>query len=255
MYKVARIAALLLVTLATATPVFAAASRATLVRGTLRVYGNGDLNGIDVTSNLGVVTVDSLLEGPLGSYPIEDVDRIIIRTRGDADSVFVNVSHFPDVDIVTGTGTDTVEVRGCIEDLRINTGFDDDVVEINRAYVHGRASIETSTGDDIIRLGSLATGTGFFGHLGGGNSAIFDESLVISQGIGDDRLFANRVFFGSQEERQAASNLGVPVDMLTDIDIRISGNVGEDCYEIFNTNVNLLDYMWLYEFDCSMPMP
>ncbi len=244
----------LLLAAAAITPASAAPSSARLTRGLLRITGDRDADDLDVTTSGGFVQVDSSSDGFLGSFPIEDVEHISIRTGAEDDSVFVSVPHFPDVTIVTSGGSDMVEVRGCIEDLRIDTGSSDDLVEVNRLYVHGSARIDTAMGDDIIVLGSNS-GTG--GHLANGNNngfftaAIFENELDIFQGIGDDELDVRRVLFGSDEERRAAAVVGIPVDMLIDFDIRISGYTGDDCYEISSSNIDLESYMISYEFDCS----
>lgn len=94
-----------------------------LRRGVLREgNGNSTANDLRVTTNGGFVNVSSNEDVSLGSYSIEDVEQITIRAGTKDDSVYVDVSHFPDLDIVTGFGEDDVEVRGCIEDLRIDTG-------------------------------------------------------------------------------------------------------------------------------------
>ena len=254
-------------------PANAGTVQAKLTRGTLTVSGKCDSPQLSVMPGYSSPIFD-LTSGPdslevrlgttsLGTFQLEDVDRVVVKARGNLDYVLVSMLNFIDVSITTGANSDLVEVNGCIGNLDITTGEKNDTVCLASACVRGATRIATGAGDDVVTVGTYCP---CLDEEHGDDLIVvppvappevsFLGDVTMLLGGGRDELYVFAATFGSSvdEVDEVATLLDVDRTPLLDvlgIKVRIHGGGGRDSQAIYSSNIPLDEYAKSFQFDIA----
>lgn len=250
--------------------------KATLKRGKLTVSGNCAENHLRVyPTAVGpqslIADALSVWDGPtsLGVFPLDEIDKVVIKAKGRADHVSVEMVDFIDLCITTGCNSDIVDVVGCIGELEILTGDRHDVVCVTSAYIRGKTTIKTGCGKDSVTIGGFCQECededqgddereDFPIQDGAAQSSVlFCDDVNIAMGDGRDELVIAEAYFGCEQEEPTsaiAELMDLDASVLADIfgiKVRFHGGCGRDCRTFFTSNIALEDYAKSFEEDCS----
>lgn len=256
-----------------ASPAEAGTVQAKLVRGTLTISGKCDSPQLSVLPGFSSPVFD-LTAGPdslevrlgttsLGVFPLEDVEKVVVKARGKLDYVLVSMINFIDVSITTGANSDLVEVNGCVGELDISTGDKDDIVCLASACIQGATRVTTGSGHDVVTVGTYCPclddehdddvitidpveppGVSFLGDV------------TILLGSGRDELHVFAADFGSSdgEVEGLAQLLDIDAASLAEvlgIKVRLHGGSGRDSQAFYSSNLPLADYAKSFQFDIA----
>jgi hypothetical protein len=202
--------------LSLATPIAALAAGnvlAVVQRGSLKVLGDSVGNAIhvvpgaapqtwDVETLDGVTTVNGSL-APFHAIGVENNLKFDMQ-EGDDDVLLEDATASNDVEVVTGSGADHVEIDDShlSGNLRIATGVDDDEVVIGTSILGGSVVVQTDSGADLVSMDlvtaadrvKLSMGTGADDIVIGGSSQFFDV-VTIATANGNDSVVVDDTAF------------------------------------------------------------
>lgn len=239
--------------LSVATPLAALAAgnvSAVVQRGSLKILGDAVGNSIhvvpggapetwDVESLDGVTTVNGSL-APFHAVGVENNIKVDMQ-EGDDEILVEDATTTKDIEIVTGVGSDHVEIDDShiSGNTRISTGVDDDEVVVGTSTLGGNVVVQTDSGSDLVSLDlvtasdrvKLSTGTGADDIVIGGTSQFFDVVTIATANGNDGVAIEDTAFMRNLEITLADDDDTVTLTSVTaKDDASLNGGADTDAY-------------------------